>query len=217
MPRFWFTGLLLCALAVGGCGGTHSASTGSRPADLSELSTAKLAGPPSSYVPQVSPVPLRLASLHGVDPVVLSSYLRAFHQANRALAGALYAADPNDQTGDVDYAPNQTWLRAAPRYAAAARAFSRYAAALVAITPPAPLRRIHRIYVDGTRRQEANMQAISDALRGTNAQTTEQITERLEWSQLRFTAESQAWERAITVVSHRTRVPPPAWIKFVGG
>ena len=76
--------------------------------------------------------------------------------------------------------------------------------------------RIHRIYIAGVRRQEADMQTFSDALRGTDAQGMEQSMEQLERSQLRFDVESHAWERAVKVVASRSGVAVPAWLSLVG-
>lgn len=157
-----------------------------------------------------------MASLRAADPAVLRAYLRSFHGAIRAFEGALYATDPNDESDDLEVTPGPRAARASPAYAAAAQASNRYAAALTDLAPSASLMRIHRIYIAGVKRQEADMQAFSDALRGTDAQGMEQSMEQLERSQLRFDVESHAWERAAKVVSLRSGVTVPAWVSLVG-
>jgi hypothetical protein len=159
---------------------------------------------------------MRLSSLRAADPAVLRPYLQSFQRANRAFAYALIATDPNDELDNLDVTPGPRAARASPAYAAAARAYARYAAALTAMAPSASLTRIQRIYIAGVRRQEADMQTLSDALRGTDAQNVEQSMEQLERSQLRFDVESHAWERAVKVVSLRSGVTAPAWLSLVG-
>jgi hypothetical protein len=147
-----------------------------------------------------------------ISPRDLRVYLSAWETSWRRLGNDLESGDE----GALGFSstPDASWDRARRLYAEAATAYRDDGRRLVALAPPAAMRKGHDAYLTAIRRQAARFQTLADAFGGSDPQAMERALEALQTSQLKFDLDGAQWERAVIAACKAGGVEVPEIVRL---